>query len=33
MANNPKLAVKEYQKIFEEYTPKNQDRIEEYALI
>lgn len=31
MANNPKLAVKEYRKIFEEYTPKNQDRIEEYA--
>lgn len=31
IANNPKLAVKEYRKIFEEYTPKNQDRIEEYA--
>jgi hypothetical protein len=31
LANNPKLAVKEYQKIFKEYTPKNQDRIEEYA--
>ncbi|BAP29828.1 uncharacterized protein CHSO_0791 [Chryseobacterium sp. StRB126] len=31
MANNPKLAVKEYQKIFKEYDPKNQDRVEEYA--
>lgn len=31
MANNPKLAIKEYREIFKEYTPKNQDRIEEYA--
>jgi len=29
--NNPKLAIKEYRKLFKEYTPKNQDRIEEYA--
>lgn len=31
LANNPKLAIKEYQKLFKEYDPKNQDRIEEYA--
>ncbi|WP_228428234.1 hypothetical protein [Chryseobacterium oncorhynchi] len=31
LANNPKLAVKEYREIFKEYVPKNQDRIEEYA--
>ena len=31
LANNPKLAIKEYQKVFKEYAPKNQDRIEEYA--
>ncbi|AZA79211.1 hypothetical protein EG347_17705 [Chryseobacterium sp. G0186] len=31
LANNPKLAVKEYREIFKEYTPKNQERIEEYA--
>lgn len=31
LANNPKLAVKEYREIFKEYAPKNQERIEEYA--
>ncbi|MDV7698424.1 hypothetical protein N6B72_15970 [Chryseobacterium soli] len=31
LANNPKLAVKEYRELFKKYTPKNQERIEEYA--
>lgn len=31
MANNPKLAIKEYRELFKEYAPKNQERIEEYS--
>jgi len=31
MANNPQLAVQEYSQLFDEYPPKNQDRIEEYT--
>lgn len=31
LANNPKLAIKEYRELFKEYDPKNQERIEEYA--
>ncbi len=31
MANNPQLAVQEYSQLFDEFTPKNQDRIEEYT--
>lgn len=31
LANNPKLAVKEYRELFKKYTPKNQERIEEYT--
>jgi len=31
LANNPKLAVKEYRELFKKYTPKNQERIEEYS--
>lgn len=31
LAKNPKLVIKEYRELFDEYTPKNQERIEEYA--
>jgi hypothetical protein len=31
LANNPKLAIKEYRDLFKEYEPKNQDRIQEYT--
>lgn len=31
LANNPKLAIKEYRNLFKEYSPKNQERIEEYS--
>lgn len=31
LANNPKLAIKQYRELFKEYDPKNQERIEEYA--
>ncbi|WP_347220038.1 hypothetical protein [Chryseobacterium sp.] len=31
LANNPKQAIKEYRELFNEYDPKNQDRIEEFA--
>lgn len=31
MANNPKLAIEKYENLFDEYSPKNQERIEEYA--
>jgi len=31
LANNPKLAIKEYRDLFDEYEPKNQERIQEYA--
>ncbi|GEJ46953.1 hypothetical protein [Chryseobacterium sp. ON_d1] len=30
IAHNPKLAVEKYKKLFEEYKPKNQERINEY---
>jgi len=30
IANQPKEALKQYRKLFRKYTPKNQDRIEEY---
>ncbi|WP_291875080.1 hypothetical protein [Chryseobacterium sp.] len=30
IAKNPKLAVEEYKKLFEEYDPKNQERLKEY---
>ncbi|KMQ67519.1 hypothetical protein ACM39_13400 [Chryseobacterium sp. FH2] len=30
MANNPQKAIKKYRKLFRKYTPKNQERIEEY---
>lgn len=31
LANNPKQAIKEYRELFNEYDPKNQKMIEEYA--
>ncbi len=31
LANDPKLAIKEYRALFKEYDPKNQERIEEYS--
>jgi hypothetical protein len=31
IAGNPKLAVEKYKELFKEYSPKNQERIEEYA--
>lgn len=31
LANDPKLAIKEYRELFKEYDPKNQERIEEYS--
>ncbi|WP_294287297.1 hypothetical protein [uncultured Chryseobacterium sp.] len=31
IAKNPQLAVKKYSQLFSEFTPKNQDRIEEYT--
>lgn len=31
LANNPRLAIKEYRELFKEYAPKNQERIEEYS--
>ncbi|WP_347220035.1 hypothetical protein [Chryseobacterium sp.] len=31
LANNPKAAIKEYRELFKEYTPKNQERINEYV--
>ncbi|MDN3695003.1 hypothetical protein QWZ06_23585 [Chryseobacterium tructae] len=31
LANNPKLAIQEYRKLFNEYDPKNQEMIEEFS--
>lgn len=31
MANNPNLAIQQYQELFKEFEPKNQERIEEYS--
>lgn len=31
LANNPKVAIKEYRDLFKEYSPRNQERINEYG--